>query len=117
MDERMCRLAASVFTDVHHGSAITESEFEYDKKLSEAYEQEIKEAKKIIATDSNFNNLSYQEKIVYVLELLNRLRIKNHGNEEIITEISNGSKDNYADINDLLNSIPQEPYEEIFKKR
>jgi len=117
MDERMCRLAASVFTDVHHGSAITESEYEYDKKLLEAYKQEINEAQKIIATDSKFNSLSYQEKIVYVMELLNRLRVKNHGNEEVIVEISNESKDKYADINDLLNSIPQEPYEEILKKR
>lgn len=117
MDEKMCRLAARVFTDVHHGSAITESEFEYDKKLSEAYEQEIEEAKKIIATDSNFNNLSYQEKIVYVIQLLNKLRIKNHGDAEVIVDMSSESQDNYADINDLLDSIPQEPYEEIFPKR
>lgn len=70
MNESILRIAASVFTDEHHGVAISESEYEYDKKLAEAYKQEIDEAKKIIAGDSSFNNLSYQEKLVYVSGLI-----------------------------------------------
>ena len=105
MDERMKRLAASVFTDEQYGTAISEDEVAYDEKLSEIYRKEIEEAKKIIATNSDFNNLSYQEKIIYVLELLNKLRTKNHGNEEINMEISNKPKEKYADIDELLNTI------------
>lgn len=114
MDERMKRLAASVFTDEQYGTAISEDEVAYDEKLSEIYRKEIEEAKKIIATNSDFNNLSYQEKIIYVLELLNKLRTKNHGNEEINMEISNKPKEKYADIDELLNTIPQEDCGIIF---
>lgn len=114
MDERMKRLAASVFTDEQYGTAISEDEVAYDEKLSEIYRKEIEEAKKIISTNSDFNNLSYQEKIIYVLELLNKLRTKNHGNEEINMEISNKPKEKYADIDELLNTIPQEDCGIIF---
>lgn len=112
-NESMYRVAATVFTDVHHGRAISEEEFKQDKKLLEILKQEIEQAKKIVATDPNFNSLSYQEKIDYVYELINRLRSKNHGDEEIIVASSNESSENYADLDDLLKQIPQDPYKPI----
>lgn len=112
-NESLYRVAATVFTDEHHGRAISEEEFKQDKELLEKLKQEIEQAKKIVANDSNFHNLSYQEKIVYVIELIKKLRIKNHGNEELVVA---SSSTNYADLDDLLNRIPQEPYEPIFKE-
>lgn len=117
MDERMCRIAATVFTDVHHGTAITKEESDYHDKLLEVYKQEIAEAKKIVKEDSNFESLSYNEQIEFVVELLDKLRIKNHGYEEIDIQLDDRPKEKFADINDLMDTIPQEPYQEISSKK
>ena len=60
-DERIYRLVASTFTDVYHGKPISESEFEYEQKLRAVYKQELDQPKEIIATDLDFQNLSYQK--------------------------------------------------------
>lgn len=111
----MCRLAASTFTDEHHGRAITKREYEDDKKLREAYKQELDQARKIIASDLNFQALSYQEKIVYAVELIKKLIIKNHGYKDVFVETSNEPEEKYASLDDLLDTIPQEPYHPIIK--
>ena len=70
-------LAATVFTDVHHGRAITEEEFEHLENLKETYKEEIEEAKAMVATNADFNNLSYDEKVTFCLNLIKELCIKN----------------------------------------
>jgi len=108
-DNVMCCLGASVFTDVHHGSAISISEFEYLKRLKEIYCQEVNEAREIISTDASFGSLSYEEKIVYCIELLKKLRIRNHGNLNIEAEfVEKDDGEQYVDINDYLDTIQQE---------
>lgn len=108
-DNIMCCLGASVFTDIHHGSAISVSEFEYLKKLKEIYCQEVNEAREIISSDASFGSLSYEEKVVYCVELLKKLRIRNHGNLNIEAEfVEKDDSEQYVDINDYLDTIPQE---------
>lgn len=67
-------LAATVFTDVHHGRAITEEEFEHLESLKETYKEEIEEARTMIATNADFNNLSYEEKVTFCLNLIKELK-------------------------------------------
>ena len=64
-DERTCQLAATVFTDVHHGSAITERESQY--------RDEVAEARTLIAENQDFENMEYADKIIYCINLIDRL--------------------------------------------
>lgn len=117
MDEAMNRVAATVFTDVHHGTAITKAEADYHDKLLEVYKQEIEEAKKIVKEDSNFESLSYSEQIEFVVELLHKLRIKNQGYKEIDIQLNDEPQEKFADVNELLDTVSQEPYQEITSKK
>mgnify|MGYP003299553777 CR=1 FL=1 len=103
-DERECALACSVFTDEHFGMAITEEEFEYRRKLEEEYKQEIEEAKILISKDNNFTKLSYEEKIIFCIELIRKLRIKNKKDVYIESENLVKNNINYYEIKDSLNS-------------
>ena len=114
-DASTCALAATVFSDEHYGSALTEEEFEYRTKLEEAYKQEIEEARAIVSTNPNFNSMTYEDKIVYCIELLGKLRAKNKKEADVEIDITPRENVNYADMNDLFDNIPQEPYEEIEK--
>ena len=107
-DVSTCALAASIFTDEHYGMAITEEEYEYRTKLAEVYKQEIEEARTIVSTYPNFDSMSYEDKIVFCIELLRKLRAKNNKKEDVEIEITLREDDG-------LDSIQQEPYEPIEK--
>ena len=113
--ETECALAATVFTDIHHGTAISEEEFDYRKKLEEDYKEEINEAKVIISTHPTFNNLPYEDKIIFCIELLRKLRIKNNKDSKIQIQESAKKITNFYELNEQLRNIPQEPYEPIDK--
>ena len=86
-------LAATVFTDVHHGRAITEEEFEHLENLKETYKEEIEQARIMIATNADFNNLSYEEKVTFCLNLikdLKRLNLAAKKLEETVNKIRFG---------------------------
>lgn len=86
-------LAATVFTDVHHGRAITEEEFEHLENLKETYKEEIEQARRMIATNADFNNLSYEEKVTFCLNLikdLKRLNLAAKKLEETVNKIRFG---------------------------
>ena len=86
-------LAATVFTDVHHGRAITEEEFEHLENLKETYKEEIEQARIMIATNADFNNLSYEEKVTFCLNLikdLKRLNLAVKKLEETVNKIRFG---------------------------
>lgn len=108
-DNIVCCLAASIFTDEHHGAALYTDEFEYLMKLKNSYSEVIEEAVKKIATDSSFENLSHQEKIVYCIELFKNLssRIK----VNLVDDLESNQQtdvEQFVDINDYLDTIPQE---------
>ena len=69
-DETMSWVAATVFTDEHHGSAISEEELSYRKRLQEDYKQEIEFVKLMIKDNPNFEKLSYKNKINFVANLI-----------------------------------------------
>jgi len=97
-DERTCALAATVFTDLHYGQAISKRESDYRAKLMEAYKQEIEEAKAIVATHPNFNSLSYENKIIFCIELLRELRVKNNKEIEVDVYIAPQENVSYGNI-------------------
>lgn len=107
-------VAASVFTDVHHGRAISEKELKVLQELLNIYNLEIKQAKEIISNEVQFNKMKYNDQVTYVVHLLNKLRIKNQGTSEI-PDIHIPDEDNewYADVDDVLSDIPQEPYQPL----
>lgn len=113
-DERMAWLAATLFTDVHHGAALTEEELEYRKQMQVLYAKEIEAAKAILAADANFAGLAYEDKIKTAIALLDSL-IKKTGKEEEMINVSS-DKVNYASVTDLLETIPQEPYQPIINE-
>ena len=113
--ETECALSAKVFADIHHGTAISKEEFDYRKKLEEDYKEEINEAKVIISAHTNFNNLPYEDKIIFCIELLKELRIKNNKDSKIQIQESAKKIINFYELNEQLRNIPQEPYETIEK--
>lgn len=114
-DERTCWLAATVFTDVHHGSAITERESQYRDELARAFSDEVTEARTLVAENQEFENMDYADKIIYCINLIDRLWEEKHGDEEVIIQLPPEEEVNYADINDLLDSIPQEETSVVFE--
>lgn len=80
-DEAMSWVAATTFTDVHHGGAVTEDELDYRKGLQETYKEEIEFVKLMVKDNPNFNELSYPDKINFVANLMVSLRGKRENND------------------------------------
>lgn len=118
-DESLCFIAAQIFVDAHFGGAITEGEFEYRKKLKNEYKEEMEQAKVIADNDATFDSLSYEDKVIYCVELLKKLRIKNNKPIDVDFDDEEDKSVSYFNINDFINSIPQEscePIEKLSKK-
>lgn len=79
-DEAMSWVAATTFTDEHHGGAISEEELEYRKKLQEDYREEIDFVKLMVTDNPNFDELSYEDKINFAANLMVSLREKKENN-------------------------------------
>ena len=83
--EAMSWVAATTFTDEHHGSAVSDDELEYRKELRESYKEEIDFVKLMVKDNPNFDELSYEDKINFVANLMVSLREKrenNHNNKK-----------------------------------
>lgn len=80
-DEVMSWIAASTFTDEHHGGAISEDEFHYRKQLRESYKEEIDFVKLMVKDNPNFNELPYPDKINFTANLIVALREKRENND------------------------------------
>lgn len=106
-DESLCFIAAQIFDDAHFGKAITEGEFEYRKKLKNEYKEEMEQAKVIVDNDATFESLSYEDKIIYCVELLKKLRIKNNKPTEVdLEDIEDNSLIGF-NIENFINDISQ----------
>lgn len=83
-DETMSWIAATTFTDEHHGGAISEEELAYRKELQESYKEEIDFVKLMVKDNPNFDELSYEDKINFAANLMVSLREKreSNGNEK-----------------------------------
>ncbi len=80
-DNDMAWLAAQVFSDEHFGSAITNDELDERLKLMEKYKDEIGLVKEVVKNNSNFENLSYENKINFVANMIVGLRNKREENK------------------------------------
>lgn len=81
-DPALMWVAAMAFTDVHHGIAITEEEFQRRLALLDDYKDEIAEARKIIASIKEFQTWPYEKQVNYAVVTLLSLREKKN-NESI----------------------------------
>ena len=79
--EAMSWVAATTFTDEHHGSAVSDDELEYRKELRESYKEEIDFVKLMVKDNPNFDELSYEDKINFVANLMVSLREKRENND------------------------------------
>lgn len=79
-DEAMSWVAATTFTDVHHGSAISDEELKYRKQLQEDYKEEIDFVKLMVKDNPYFDELSYEDKINFAANLMVSLREKKENN-------------------------------------
>lgn len=80
-DNDMAWLAAQVFLDEHFGSAITNDELDERFKLMEEYKDEIGLVKEVVKNNPNFENLSYENKINFVANMIVGLRNKSEENK------------------------------------
>ena len=80
-DNDMAWLAAQVFSDEHFGSAITNDELDERLKLMEEYKDEIGLVKEVVKNNPNFENLSYENKINFVANMIVGLRNKREENK------------------------------------
>lgn len=80
-DNDMAWLAAQVFSDEHFGSAITNDELDERLKLMEEYKDEIKLVKILIKDNPNLENLSFENKINFVANMIVGLRNKREENK------------------------------------
>lgn len=70
-----------VFSDEHFGSAITNDELDERLKLMEEYKDEIGLVKEVVKNNPNFENLSYENKINFVANMIVGLRNKREENK------------------------------------
>lgn len=80
-DEAMSWVAATTFTDVHHGGAVTEDELDYRKGLQETYKEEIEFVKLMVKDNPNFEELPYADKINLAANLMVSLHEKRENND------------------------------------
>lgn len=75
-DEEMSWVAAHAFTDEHHGSAITEAEFEHRMSLLDEYKDEVVQTRSTIEANPDFSSWTYEQQINYaansIVELKNQ---------------------------------------------
>ncbi len=75
-DEAMSWVAATTFSDEHHGGAISDDELSYRERLQEKYKDEIDFVKLMIENNPNFDELSYEDKINFTANLMVSLHEK-----------------------------------------
>ena len=80
-DNDMAWLAAQGFSDEHFDSAITNDELDERFKLMEEYKDEIGLVKEVVKNNPNFENLSYENKINFVANMIVGLRNKSEENK------------------------------------
>lgn len=80
-DEDMSWVAATTFTDEHHGGAVSEDELAYRIELQESYKDEIDFVKLMVKDNPNFEGLSYEDKINFVANLMVSLKEKKENND------------------------------------
>lgn len=73
-DNDIIRLLSLVFTDIHYGCAISEEEWERDRKWERENNSIINQAKKIIEQDPKFDTLPYETQVKYAAYLLKQLK-------------------------------------------
>ena len=92
-----------------------DDESQYRDELARAFSDEVAEARTLVAENQDFENMEYADKIIYCINLIDRLWEEKHGDEEVIIQLPPEEEVNYADINDLLDSIPQEETSVVFE--
>ena len=80
-DNDMAWLAAQVFSDEHFGDALTNDELNKRIKLEEEYKDEIGLVKELVKNNPNFENLSYENKINFVANMIVGLHNKREENK------------------------------------
>ena len=80
-DNAMAWVATQVFSDEHLGIAITNDELDKRLKLMEEYKDEIELVKLLIKNNPNFENLSFENKVNFVANMIIELRNKKEENK------------------------------------
>lgn len=77
----MAWVATQVFFDEHFGTVITNDELDERLKLKEEYKDEIELVKVLIKDNSNFENLSFENKVNFVANMVVELKEKSEENK------------------------------------
>lgn len=80
-DNDMAWVATQVFSDEHFGTAITNDELDERLKLKEEYKDEIELVKVLIKDNPNFENLSFENKVNFVANMIAELKDKREENK------------------------------------
>ncbi len=80
-DNDIAWVATQVFSDEHFGTAITNDELDERLKLKEEYKDEIEVVKALIKDNPNFKNLSFENKVNFVANMIVELKYKREENK------------------------------------